>query len=254
MHINEQNTIYINAIFNKTDTLVLNFDKGTTAFIVTNKLIKNKLKTPVKLYDSAHDLKIGTSTYKTKVYDADFTGHRTDGRFGWNLFTNKIVELNYDQSLLVVHSSLPKQIKKDRGFTKLDIKFYTDLMLVGTRITQNDHSNKDLFLFDTGYQRTAMLDNDLLAKWKFPTEEMDVLKRAIMKGAVGNEIPVFTSNLEQLEIGKYKLNNVPVQQTTITKPIKDKNVHILGNEVLKRVNIFLDFQKNAVYLETQSLI
>ena len=253
MNINEHNTIYINAIFNKTDTLVLNFDTGTTALILTKKVLINKLKTPVKLYDTIYNLQIGNSNYKTKIYDAELTGHGTDGRFGWDLFTNKIVELNYDQNLLVVHSSLPRYIKKDREFTKLDIKFYTDLLLVSAQITQNDHSNKDLFLFDTGYQRTAMLDNDLLVKGKFPTEEMEVLKRAIMKGAMGNEIPVITSKLELLKIGKYKLNNVPVQQTTTTKPIKDKNVHILGNEVLKRFNIFLDFQKNAIYLKPNHL-
>ena len=253
MNINEHNTIYINAIFNKTDTLVLNFDTGTTALILTKKVLINKLKTPVKLYDTIYNLQIGNSNYKTKIYDAELTGHGTDGRFGWDLFTNKIVELNYDQNLLVVHSSLPRYIKKDREFTKLDIKFYTDLLLVSAQITQNDHSNKDLFLFDTGYQRTAMLDNDLLAKEKFPTEEMEVLKRAIMKGAMGNEIPVITSKLELLKIGKYKLNSVPVQQTTTTKPIKDKNVHILGNEVLKRFNIFLDFQKNAIYLKPNHL-
>ena len=253
MNINEHNTIYINAIFNKTDTLVLNFDTGTTALILTKKVLINKLKTPVKLYDTIYNLQIGNSNYKTKIYDAELTGHGTDGRFGWDLFTNKIVELNYDQNLLVVHSSLPRYIKKDREFTKLDIKFYTDLLLVSAQITQNDHSNKDLFLFDTGYQRTAMLDNDLLDKGKFPTEEMEVLKRAIMKGAMGNEIPVITSKLELLKIGKYKLNNVPVQQTTTTKPIKDKNVHILGNEVLKRFNIFLDFQKNAIYLKPNHL-
>ena len=253
MNINEHNTIYINAIFNKTDTLVLNFDTGTTALILTKKVLINKLKTPVKLYDTIYNLQIGNSNYKTKIYDAELTGHGTDGRFGWDLFTNKIVELNYDQNLLVVHSSLPRYIKKDREFTKLDIKFYTDLLLVSAQITQNDHSNKDLFLFDTGYQRTAMLDNDLLTKGKFPTEEMEVLKRAIMKGAMGNEIPVITSKLELLKIGKYKLNSVPVQQTTTTKPIKDKNVHILGNEVLKRFNIFLDFQKNAIYLKPNHL-
>jgi hypothetical protein len=61
-----------------------------------------------------------------------------------------------------------------------------------------------------------------------------------MKGAQGNEIPVIIANLQVLQIGKYTLKNVPVQQVTTNKPLRNKNIHILGNEVLKRVNVVLD--------------
>ena len=74
-----------------------------------------------------------------------------------------------------------------------------------------------------------------------------------MKGAQGNEIPIITSNLKNLKIGKYKLNNVPIQLLTVNKPMKDKNTHVLGNEVIKRFNIFLDFQNNIVYLKPNHL-
>ena len=98
-----------------------------------------------------------------------------------------------------------------------------------------------------------MLDSNLLAKQKFPIEKMTFIKKVIMKGAQGNEIPVLTTNLSSLKIGKYKLKNVPVQITTANKPLKDKNIHILGNEVLKRFNVFLDFQHNFVYLKPNIL-
>jgi hypothetical protein len=253
MQINEQNTIYVKAVFNKIDTIILNFDTGTTELILTNDVRKHKLKTEVKLYDTPYDLEIGSTVYQTKVYDAELTGHGTDGRFGWDLFKNKIVELNYDKNLLVIHSTLPEHIRDDKAFSKLDIEFYKDLFLVKAQITQDKVMNRDLFLFDTGYQRTAMLDNNLLAIGKFPTGKMEVLKKVIMKGAQGNEIPVITANLQSLEIGKYLLKNVPVQQTTTSKPLRDKNVHILGNEVLKRFNTFLDFQHNLVYLKPNHL-
>ena len=82
---------------------------------------------------------------------------------------------------------------------------------------------------------------------------MKIIKKTIMKGAQGNEIPVITSNLKLLKIGKYKLKNVPIQLTTTHKPLKNKNIHILGNEVLKRFNLFLDFQNNFVYLNPNHL-
>lgn len=247
--INEQNTIFVKAIFNETDTLILNFDTGTTELILTNNVLNNKLKSAPKLYNTFYNLKIGNTNYTTKVYDAELTGHGTDGRFGWDFFKDKIVELNYDLNLMIIHSVLPKSVARDNRFTKLKILFFKDLFLVEGEIKQNGMTIKDLFLFDIGYQRTAMLDNDLLKERGFPTGKMEVLKKVIMKGAQGNEIPVITSNLKLLKIGKYKLKNVPVQQLTTNKPLKDKSIHILGNEVLKRFNIFLDFKSNFVYLK-----
>ncbi|WP_117585901.1 clan AA aspartic protease [Chryseobacterium luteum] len=254
MKINEQNTIYVKAVFNKIDTLTLNFDTGTTELILTNNTRKNKIKTKVELYEKFYDLQIGNTIYSTKVYDAELTGHGTDGRFGWDLFKNKVVELNYDEDLMVVHSKLPKNIEENKAFSKLNMEFYKKyFFLISSEIKQGNVSSKDFFLFDTGYQRTAMLDNNLLSEKNFPVQKMKTIKKAIMRGAQGNEIPVITSNLEQLTIGKFKLKNVPIQQTTTNKPVKGKNIHILGNEVLKRFNLFLDFQNNVVYLKPNHL-
>lgn len=251
--INDQNTIFVKAVFNEIDTLNLNFDTGTTELVLTNDVLKNKLKSTLKLYNTLYDLKIGNTNYKTKVYDAELSGHGTDGRFGWDFFKDKIVELNYDKSLMIVHLVLPKKIAKSNKFTKLKIEFFKNLFLVESEIKQNGVKNKDYFLFDTGYQRTAMLDNDLLKQGKFPTEKMEVINKTILKGAQGNDIPVITSNLKELKIGNYKLKNVPVQQLTTNKPLKNKNIHILGNEVLKRFNMFLDFKNNVVYLKPNHL-
>jgi hypothetical protein len=251
--INKQNTISIQAIFNEKDTLNLNFDTGTTELILTNEVLSNKLKSTPKLYTNFYNLKIGNTNYSTKVYDAELSGHGTDGRFGWDIFKGKIVELNYDLNFMIIHTVLPKNLISNNAFTKLKIEFFEDLFLIESEIKQNNITNKDIFLFDTGYQRTVMLDEDLLKQAEFPIKDMKIIKKTIMKGAQGNEIPVITSILKLLKIGKYKLKNVPIQLTTTHKPLKNKNIHILGNEVLKRFNLFLDFQNNFVYLSPNHL-
>lgn len=82
MKIDDHNTIYIKAVFNETDTQILNFDTGTTELILTNDVLKNRFRTSPKLYSTFYNLKIGNTNYRTKVYDAELTGHGTDGRFG----------------------------------------------------------------------------------------------------------------------------------------------------------------------------
>lgn len=122
------------------------------------------------------------------------TGHGTEGRFGWNFFADKTVELNYDNGIMVVHPQLPDVILTDSSYMCLPVKIMEGIPFIEAEIIQNDKSLKDYFLFDTGYQRTAMLDNEELQMKDFP--KMKELKRVLMKGAQGNEIPVITSQLE----------------------------------------------------------
>ena len=253
MILNKHNTMLVKAIFNETDTLNLNFDTGTTELNLTSNALKNKIKILPKLYNTYYNLKIGNTNYSTKAYDVELAGIGADGNFGWDLFKDKIVELNYDLNLMITHYNIPKKILNNNKYTKLKMEFFKDLFLVECEIRNSGTSNKDFFLFDTGYHKTIMLDNDLLQKAKFPSEKLKFIKKVVMKGAQGNEIPVITSNLENLKLGKFKLKNIPVQLLTTSKPLKDKNTHILGNEVLKRFHVFLDFKNNIVYLKPNNL-
>ncbi|WP_293916052.1 MULTISPECIES: aspartyl protease family protein [unclassified Sphingobacterium] len=247
--INEQNTISVKGIFNEKDTLNLNFDTGTTELVLTNNTIATKLKSKINLYNTAYPLLLGQNLYRTKVYDAQLSGHGTDGRFGWDLFKGKAVELNYDKGLMVVHNQLPLNVGKDKSYSKHTIVFYKELFFMETQIRQSGVTVTDTILFDTGYQRTLMLNSDLLTAQKFPYKKMKEIKRVLMKGAQGNEIPVVTANLSTLKIGRHSLKNIPAQIANANKPFKEKDIHVLGNEVLKRFNVFLDFQDNNIYLQ-----
>lgn len=247
--INDQNTIYITAVLNGTDTLRLNFDTGTTDVVLTHEVLNKKIRSALNLYNTFYDLQIGKRHYKSTLYPAALSGHGTDGRFGWDLFDGYIVELNYDKHFMVVHSKIPAYALADKAFLKCNIKYVDNIFLVESTITQNEVDHKSWFLFDTGYERTAMLDSDLLKESKFPIADMEVIKKVVMKGAQGNEIPVITSKLGLLRLGSYGLKNVPVQVQSVNKPLAGLNIHILGNEVLKRFNTFLDFQNNIVYIK-----
>lgn len=247
--LNEHNTVYVEAVFNEKDTLNLNFDTGTSELVLTNELLRNRLNSETKLYHTLYSLKIGNSVYKTRVYDAELAGHGTVGRFGWDLFRDSVVELNYDNNILVVHAQVPEYVLTDAAYTRVGIHYFDNVFSVEGTLVQNGVESTGLFLFDTGYQRTAMLDNDLMKEDNFPFERMEVIKKVIMKGAQGNEIPVITSGLETLKIGDYELQNVPVQQLTTHKPLKGTNIHILGNEILKRFHTFFDFKNQTVYLK-----
>ena len=84
-------------------------------------------------------------------------------------------------------------------------------------------------------------------------KDLKIIKKVMMKGGQGQEIPVITVNNEKLNLGKQSLLNIPVQLLT-TKSAVSYRAHILGNEVLKRFNTVFDFQNNVVYLKPNSLL
>ncbi|WP_326982996.1 hypothetical protein VUJ46_00155 [Chryseobacterium sp. MYb264] len=250
--INEQNTMFVKTLLNKTDSLVLNFDTGSNNLSLTTETLKDKIKEQLK--GRVNVLSIGNRKYDGfRIYQVELSGHGTDGRFGWDLFDGMVVELNYDQGIMVVHSELPASVKKDKAYQPLNIIYFDKLFFVETTIKQGTKTLKDWFLFDTGYQRTVMLDGPLLKEQQFPTDQMKIIKKVIMKGGQGNEIPVITANLESLSLGKYQLKNIPSQLLSESRPIIDKKMNILGNEILKRFNVFLDFQNNIVYIKPNKL-
>ncbi|MCW3162613.1 hypothetical protein [Chryseobacterium oryctis] len=251
LHINEQNTIFVKTVLNEIDTLLLNFDTGTSDLVLTQETLKNKIKSSLK--SELNILKIGKKEYQGfSIYPAQLSGHGTDGRFGWDLFDGMIVELNHDKGIMVVHSQLPSYVKSQ--YSPLQMRYFNNVFMVEVEIKQDKSKNKDWYLFDTGYQRTVMLDGPLLNEQGFPTEKMKTIKKVIMKGAQGNEIPVITSNLQSLSLANINLNDIPAQLLSQSRLVGGSRMNILGNEVIKRFNLFLDFQKNKVYVKPNNWI
>ena len=251
--VNKYNTNFLPVVFNGTDSLMLNFDTGATEIDFTTEALKQKVNSHPKLYNTSYDIKIGKQTYKSKIYDIKLAGNETDGLLGWNVFDGMIVELDYDNNKMLLHSKMPKQVLHDKKYSKFKIRYIKNKPFIESEISQSGTRNKSLFLFDLGYQRTVMLDNDLLQETQFPVEKMEVIKKVIMHGTRGNEVPVITSNLESLKIGNFELKNIPAQIMGQNKPMKGINVHYLGSDVLKRFNTVLDFQKDLIYLKPNHL-
>jgi hypothetical protein len=246
--VNKFNTNFVPIVFNGTDSLLLNFDTGATEIDLTNDALKQKVTVRPEINNTSYEIKIGTQTYKSKVYDIQLSGNEVDGLLGWNVFDGMIVELDYEANKMIVHSKMPKQLL-DRHYSKFKITYLKNKPFITSEISQGGKRHQNLFLFDLGYQRAVMLDDNLLKDDHFPTEKMELIKKVIMHGIKGNEIPVTTSNLESLKLGNFELKNVAAQLLGQNKPLPGVNIHILGTDVLKRFNTILDFQKNVVYLK-----
>ena len=251
--LNQYNTNLIAVSFNHQDSLQMNFDTGATEMSLTTDALTKKVKSNPELYSRLLDIKLGNRTYQSKVYDIQVVGHEADGLLGWDIFDGMIVELNYDKKLMAIHSRMPDNIINNPKTSSFKIKYINNKPFIEGFIFHDKQAYKNWFLFDTGYQRTAILDNDLLKTDKFPTEKMEVIKKVIMRGTQNNEIPVITAKLQKLKLGKIVLENIPAQLLGSAKPMPGINIHILGSDILKRFNTYIDLQKDVIYLMPNQL-
>ncbi len=256
--------INLKVCLNGTDTLFLKFDSGATGLRLTHEAIAQKTKLLAaqigvkegtakpnyKQMQAHNSLQIGALRWDSlRVIPVTLSGQGTDGRFGWDMFDGRIVEIDYDKSLFIVHNRLPKISKQ---YSKLEMEYVGMLFCINGTQKIKGKTYKNRYLFDSGYQRSIMLDSAIMQEQDFP-KDLKIIKTTVMKNGRGEEFPVITVNNEALTIGKYTLNNLPAQKLNGNNPANFKT-HILGNDVLKRFNTVLDFQNYYVYLKPNSLV
>lgn len=256
-----KNNIKIQVLLNESDTLDLHFDTGGTEIVLTHEAIKNKTKLlsdkgkdfktrDYVRFNNANSLQIGNMKWQNlQVYPVSVTPKGTDGHFGWDLFDNRIVELDYEKELMIVHSSLPK---KPKGYSKLKMEHINTLFCVRGKLKVKGKKYPNLFLFDSGYQRTVLLDSVLMKEQNFP-KDLPIIKSTTLRNGQGKVFHTKIINSDQLVFGKSTASNVPTQLLNTDNPARFK-VHILGNELLKRFNTILDFQNDCVYLKENELM
>ncbi|MEZ4772020.1 MAG: clan AA aspartic protease [Bacteroidia bacterium] len=258
--LTEYNNIKVRVLLNDTDSLELKFDSGATGLLLTHEAIATKTKLlesqnekkPTQDYqklEAQSRLQIGKLRWDhLDVYPVTLSGHGTDGRFGWDLFEGRILEINYDKNIMVVHSQLPKNAK---DYTRLKIEYVETLFCVEGRLFAGKKHYKSRFLIDTGYQKALLLDSVLMAEQNFP-KDLPVVKITRLRNGAGKVFETKVVNCEKLMLRQSSLKNIPTQLLNTDNPAGFKT-HILGNELLKRYNAYFDFQQNHIYLRLNSL-
>ena len=254
------NNILFKVFLNEKDTLNLFFDTGATDIILSHETIANKTKllagkdkgfktqNYVRL-NALSKLQIGNTTWEgLEIYPVSLSPKGADGHFGWNLFDGRIVELDYDKKIMVIHSSLAKEFI---GYTKLDIEYIKTLFCIKGKLVVKGKAYSNRFLFDSGYQRAMLLDSILMKEQNFP-RDLPIIKTSNLRNSVGKIFQTKIINNEKIILGGCMAFNIPAQLLNTANPAQFKT-HILGNELLKRFNTILDFQNNYVYLKPNSL-
>ena len=238
------NAIQVNVVANDTAALKLHFDVGSFNFRLTKDAVtRNNLTHITKL-------QMGSLVFNNpEVGATGLTSTGMDGRFGWNLFEGKIVEINYDKNVLMVHSALPNALK---GHVKAKLQFIRSFVCVNGAFIIKGKKYKGSFLMDTGADQPLIVDSMWAAEAGFPTD-LKLLKTQVLKDPRGAQYTTHTVVAPQFMLNGFTLNSVPTLVLGSKNPVGFM-VNYLGNGLLKRFNIIMDFKHDHLYVKPNKLM
>ena len=185
------------------------------------------------------DFHINNYEILTAVY-----GERIDGIIGYSLFNRYIIKLDYDSSKMEVWTK--GNIKFPRGgfFIRPTI---STLPVTQTRI-KDDRTVTSRFLLDIGAGLNLMLSSDFIKDSAFLHKK----RKLYIKEAegLGGKIDMAVTIIKEVRVGPYKFRNVPVEIFDDTYNVTSYPYlsGILGNDLLRRFNAIINYDKREIYL------
>jgi hypothetical protein len=251
------NAIQVTSVINNTDILNLHFDLTSFDFHLTkDAILKNqpdalagKTTPNYSNLSKVFKLQMGTIVLNNpEVIPTMITAHDMDGRFGWNLFEGKQVEIDYDHNLLIIHSKLPKALK---GYVRSKLGFTHSYAYIKGTFEVADKKFTGNFLMDIGSEQALILDSTWAGRQGF-SKGLKVIKTAILHDPRGVKYETRTVLSPVFKLNGFELTNVPTLILGSRNP-SGFEINYLGNDLFKRFNIILDFKKDYIYLKPNKL-
>lgn len=258
--LNKQSNICIKARIDNSDTLTLMFHTSASDITLTREAIKNKITIKLDKTDEVqtwggmaksensehHTLFINHLVWNDMtVFADDNSGADTDGKFGCDIFKNKIVSVDYNKKRMIVSEVLPQKL---RGYSKMALNFERGSLFIEGTLNTGKFAYKDKFMFHSGYGRSILLDPKIAEKYDM--NALKTIESSELRDSFNNVIKIETKAIPEVEIGGKKLKNVPLSIAAQSSSIPMK---VFGNDLLKRFNVIFDFQKNEIYLKPNRL-
>ena len=197
-----------------------------------------KLRLPGLTVDSLN-FHINNYDILTSVY-----GEKIDGIIGYSLLSRYIFNINYDNSTITIYSN--GRFRYPRGGWLTEPVLRT--LPVQTARIRDAVTSTSRFLFDIGAGLCMMLNKEFVDDSGFLNKNR-VLYAKEAEG-VGGKIDMQLTVIREIRMGPYKFKNVPVFIFNDTFNITSYPYlsGILGNDILRRFNIILNYARKEFYM------
>lgn len=201
-----------------------------------------KLRLPGLTIDSLN-FHVNDYDVLTSVY-----GEKVDGIIGYSVLSRYIFLINYDSLRINIYSN--GRLKYPRGGWLYEPILRT-LPVQNARIRDQVTTNSR-FLFDIGAGLCLMLNQDFIEDSNFLNKKR-VLYAKEAEG-VGGKIDMHMTVIKEVRMGPYRFRNVPIFVFNDTFNITSYPYlsGIIGNDLLRRFNVILNYAKKEFYFMPNS--
>ena len=179
----------------------------------------------------------------TQVY-----GEKIDGIIGYSLLSRYIFNINYDSLRISIFTN--GRMKYPRGGWLYEPILRT--LPVQTARIKDAVTSTSRFLFDIGAGLCLMLNQDFVEDSNF-LDRKRVLYAKEAEG-VGGKIDMHLTVIKEIRLGPYRFKNIPtfVFNDTFNLTSYPYLSGIIGNDVLRRFNLILNYAKREFYMTANS--
>jgi hypothetical protein len=205
-------------------------------------IYNQKLRLPGLTVDSLN-FHINNYEILTQVY-----GEKIDGIIGYSLLSRYIFNINYDSSRISIFSN--GRMRYPRGGWLYEPILRT-LPVQSARIKDAVTTNSR-FLFDIGAGLCMMLNKDFIEDSNFLNKKR-VLFAKEAEG-VGGKVDMHMTVIKEMRMGPYRFKNIPVFVFNDTFNLTSYPYlsGIIGNDILRRFNLILNYAKREFYFMPNS--
>lgn len=256
--LNEANNMIIQVVLNQQDTLDLMFHTAQGNINITEEASQkiNSISFDqshpsqswggqgTTKYSTQNTIQIGSRTWdKQTIWQDKLSGPTSDGKFGPHLFSDQIVEINYDLKCLVIHSHLPTTTSE---YEQDALIFKRDLMFLESTSTIGQHSFGNTLLIHSGYGG-AILYDDQFANQHQIGKKLEITSESELKDSYGNILKTKKAILPSFSIGKTQFKDVPV--AFFEGSIGRQKISVMGATMLKKFNWMINLQEATIYYQ-----
>lgn len=260
--LTSHNNITIEAVIGTSDTLSLMFHTAAGSITLTKKATE-KMKNmkwsseseaqswggkATTRYSEDNTIKIGPLRWEgATLWEDENSGPTTDGKFGPDLFEDYAIEIDFDESLIILHNSLPKDLD---SFQKVPLFHENGMLFIAGSSTINGVLYENKFLIHSGYGSGLLFDDEFVAQSKIG-EGIEITDQKELKDSFGNIIKVNKGTIPSFKIGSLELKGVPVG--FFEGKIGRQKMSVLGGDIIKRFQIVFDKNRENIYLKKNEL-
>jgi hypothetical protein len=251
----KDNRIYVKGSINSSKEITFQFDLGAGGIGMSFINHKSVDKVPLKFdkttslsnsdgvnqtrMSSTNNIKIGKTEWQNiEIVESKNMNNYEDAIFGNGLFIDKYVEVDYNNSLLIIHDSIPALLEQ---YKKIPIRVNQSVCPeVEAAIEIDGKQYKEWFGFDTGNTSNGIFNNGFLTKH-------NIYNRFSKIFAFGDRA---IAKMPTLQFADYTFSEgTIVLERNNNISSNSSGGGVIGNKLLKKFNFVLDTHDGYIYVK-----